>query len=276
MPLNRRRILVPVVVIVAMAALAISSAPWARRGQAASGAGGTLTVFAAASLQQAFTTIGARFGTLHHATIRFSFGGSDTLATQIIEGAPADVFASADMAHMALARGKSAIASTPAVFARNRLVVIVPRDNPGHVYRLPELGRPGLRLVLAAPGVPAGRYARAAFAVMARHAAFGPHFLARVSANVVSNETDVKAVVAKVVLGEADAGVVYVTDVTRQVAPKVRTVTIPAPYNQIATYPIAVVTGSQNAALARQFVSYVLSSAGQSVLRGDGFITQRR
>jgi molybdate transport system substrate-binding protein len=149
----------------------------------------------------------------------------------------------------------------------------VPRNNPGYVSRLRDLGRPGVRLVLAASQVPAGKYARAALAAMAHDAAFGPRFLARAMANVASNETDVKAVVAKVVLGEADAGVVYVTDVTAQVTARVHTIAIPARFNQIAPYPIAVVKGSRNPALARTFVAYVLSPAGQSVLRRSGFIT---
>jgi molybdate transport system substrate-binding protein len=242
-----------------------------------SGAGKTLTVFAAASLTQSFTAIGKAFEAAHPGTtVRFSFGGSSDLVAQIQNGAPADVFASADLTQMKIAQDKGLIASRPAVFARNRLVVIVPRNNPGHVYRVSDLGRPGVRLVLAAPQVPVGKYARAALAAMAHDVAFGPHFLARTMANVVSNETDVKAVVAKVVLGEADAGVVYVTDVTAQVAPRVHTIAIPARFNQIAQYPIAVVKGSRNPALARTFVAYVLSPAGQSVLRRSGFISGDR
>ena len=230
-------------------------------------------MFAAASLKEAFTTIGAQFAVHDRAKVTFNFGGSDELVTQIAQGAPADVFASANLTQMKIAQDKGLIASQPAVFARNRLVVIVPRNNPGHVSRLRDLGRPGVRLVLAASQVPAGKYARAALAAMAHDAAFGPHFLARAMANVASNETDVKAVVAKVVLGEADAGVVYVTDVTAQVAPRVQTIAIPARFNQIAQYPIAVVKGSRNPALARTFVAYVLSPAGQSVLRRSGFIS---
>lgn len=237
-------------------------------------AGGSLTVYAAASLKEAFTTIGTRFaGQAGGAKVVFNFGGSDILAAQIVQGAPADVFASANNAQMTLAHNKGAIASTPITFVRNRLVVIVPRDNPGRVYSLPDLGRPGLRLVLAAPQVPVGKYARAAFTLMASDAAFGPDFLRRITANTVSNETDVKAVATKVLLGEADAGVVYVTDVTAKVAPKVQTIEIPAPFNQVAKYPIAVVKGSHDAALAARFIAYVRSPAGQAILHAQGFIT---
>lgn len=237
-------------------------------------AGATLTIYAAASLKEAFTTIGQRFAARYHVPApRFNFGGSDTLATGIIQGAPADVFASANGTQMTLVQGKGLLSSTPRVFVHNRLVAMVPASNPGHVYSLPDLGRPGLRLVLAEPKVPVGKYARAAFALMANDAAFGPDFLARIKRNIVSNESDVKAVAAKVVLGEADAGIVYVTDVTAQVAPKVQRIEIPAPYNQIAAYPIAVTRSSKNQELAREFVAYVLSSAGQAVLKRAGFIT---
>ena len=240
-------------------------------GQARPHAGGTLTVFAAASLKEVFTAMGAQFDKQNGSKTTFNFGGSDTLATQIIQGAPADVFASANTAQMTVVANKGLIATPPTVFVRNRLVVIVPRSNPGHIYSLPDLGRPGVRLVMEAPSVPAGKYGRAAFQVMANDAAFGPDFLARIQKNTVSEETDVKAVVTKIALGEGDAGVVYVTDA--RVAPRVQTIAIPPAYNQIATYPIAVVKGSQNATLAQKFVDYVLSSAGQTALKNAGFIT---
>jgi molybdate transport system substrate-binding protein len=263
----------PLVMVIAVAVPAGGRPAQAARSPHDGKAGRALTVFAAASLKEAFTTIGAQFEMHDRARVTFNFGGSNELVTQIAQGAPADVFASANLMQMKIAQDKGLIASRPAVFARNRLVVIVPRNNPGHIYRLPDLGRPGVRLVLAAPQVPAGKYARAALAALAHDAAFGPHFLARAMANVASNETDVKAVVAKVVLGEADAGVVYVTDVSAQVAPHVHTIAIPARFNQIAQYPIAVVKGSRNPALAHTFVAYVLSPVGQSVLRRSGFIT---
>src|SRR5579875_2657080 len=199
---NLRAALVAAVALAGTAILTVGVPAQAAHSHARPHAGGTLTVFAAASLQEAFTTIGKRFDAANGSTTRFSFGGSDTLATQITQGAPADVFASANQAQMTVVVNKGLVASTPKVFVRNRLVVIVPKNNPGHVYSLPDLGRPGLRLVLAAPAVPVGKYARAAFAVMANDAAFGTDFLARIKANTVSNETDVKAVAAKVELGE--------------------------------------------------------------------------
>ncbi len=236
-------------------------------------AGGTLTVYAAASLKEAFTTIGARFDKANGSTTRFSFGGSDTLATQIVQGAPADIFASANQSQMNLVVAKGLIAATPNVFVHNKLVVIVPKNNPARIYNLADLASPGVKLVLAAPTVPVGKYARAAFAVMAHDAAFGPDFLTRIKDNTVSNETDVKAVAAKVEVGEADAGVVYVTDVTPKAAPQVTEVPIPAAYNQVATYPIAPMKSAANPSLARAFVSYVLSAPGQLVLKQDRFLT---
>jgi molybdate transport system substrate-binding protein len=269
----RSRLQYTLVSLVALLSLAFLSFGGAAEGAPAgrrSAANGTLTVYAAASLTEAFTTIGQVFGKANNVTVRFSFGGSDTLATQIIQGAPADVFASANQAQMNIVAQKSLIAGTPTVFARNRLVVIVPRSNPGHIFFLPDLGRPGVKLVLADLTVPVGKYARAAFTVMASDDTFGPNFLARIEKNTVSNETDVKAVASKVSLGEADAGVVYTTDA--QVAKSVQTIEIPQPFNQIATYPIGVIKSSKNAAMAQKFVNYVLSSAGQAVLAHQGFL----
>ncbi len=259
--------------LVCMLLLTVGGRAQAAHSGARAGDSGTLTVFAAASLTEAFTTIGNAFGKANNVTVHFNFGGSDTLVTQLAQGAPADVFASANQTQMNTAAGKGLIAGTPVVFVRNRLIVIVPRNNPAHLYSLPDLGRPGVNLVLAAPAVPVGKYARAALTVMASDAAFGPNFLARIQANIKSNETDVKAIAAKVTLGEADAGIVYVTDVTPQVAAQVQTIQIPAAFNQIATYPIAVTKSSQTAALAQKFIDYVRSPAGTKVLAAHGFIT---
>jgi molybdate transport system substrate-binding protein len=238
------------------------------------GDNGTLTVFAAASLTEAFNNIGSSFAKANNLSVHFNFEGSDALVTQLGQGAPADVFASANQTQMNIAIQKGLIRSTPSVFVRNRLVLIVPKNNPAHIYGLPDIGRPGVNLVLAAPTVPVGKYARAALAIMAGDSAFGTNFIARVKANTRSEETDVKAVTAKVSLGEADAGIAYVTDVTPSVAPKVQTIEIPPAFNQVAVYPIAVTKASQNATLAQKFVSYVESPAGQAVLAARGFITK--
>jgi len=236
-----------------------------------------LTVFAAASLQEVFTALG---DSLEHARpglhVSCNFAGSQTLALQIAQGAPADVFASADDRWMTTLKDSGFVAGTPQMFAHNQLVVIVPASNPGKVTGLADLERGGLKLVLAADQVPAGRYARTVFANLAKTPGFPADFAARVAANVVSNEDNVKAVLTKVRLGEADAGVVYGSDVTPAVAADVRTIGIPPAANVIADYPIAVLTHAPDADDARAFVALVLSPTGQRVLAARGFTTVSR
>jgi molybdate transport system substrate-binding protein len=230
----------------------------------ASDGGRELTVFAAASLTDAFAKIGADFERVNPGvTVRFSFGPSDGLAAQILEGSPADVFASASPSYVDQVAAQEPGVSHRAIFARNHLVVITPADDPAGIGSLEDVARPGVTLVLAAEGVPAGDYARQILA----HAGIADAALS----NVVSNEEDVKGVVQKMLLGEADAGIVYATDVTPEVASQVRVVPISDDVNVIATYPIAVLNGSAETGLAARFVGYILGS-GQEVLRGDGFL----
>ena len=219
-------------------------------------------MFAASSLTEPFTKIGTDFEKRFPKTrVRFNFGPSDGLATGIAEGGRADVFASASEATMdAVARSPGVAART--VFARNRLVVIVPKDSTS-VMVFADLAKPGVKLVVAAPGVPAGTYARQALTGGGLNAALS---------NIVSNEVDVKSVVQKVVLGEADAGIAYATDVSAAIATNVRTVPIPDPANVIAVYPIAVVTGTGHDTLARAFIEYVMGP-GRDVLTAAGFLS---
>ena len=220
----------------------------------------TLTVFAAASLTEAFRTIGKDFETAHPGTkVDFNFAGSSTLARQLIEGAPADVFASADDENMKKVVDAGDLAGAPQPFVGNRLAIIVPRGNPKHVSGLADLARQGMVISLAAPAVPVGHYAVEAFGK------------AGVSVPDASKEADVKAVVARVSMGEADGGVVYVTDVAAG-GDKVEVVTIPGAHNVTARYPIATLKGAPNAAGARAFIAYVLSPPGQSVLKQAGFL----
>ena len=218
----------------------------------------SITVFAAASLTEAFTQIAADFENQQGTTVRLSFGPSDGLATQIQEGAPADVFASASPKWM------DTVAEDPGVvdrsdFARNLLIVITPADNPAGVHSVGDLGRPGIKLVLAAEGVPVGDYARELLGNIADEAL----------ANVVSNEDDVKGVVQKVALGEADAGIVYRTDVTTAVAGDLDVMDVPDDDNVAAVYPIAALARAPGP--ARGFVTYVLGP-GQAVLQQAGFL----
>ena len=218
-----------------------------------------LTVFAAASLTDAFTKAGDEFAR-SNARVRFTFNfsSSSTLATQIANGAPADLFASADEANMQKILDAELVDVSPMVFASNSLEIVVASGNPKRIATLADLARPEVILVLAAPTVPAGKYALEALAK------------ARVNAKPASQEVDVRAVLNKVGLGEADAGIVYVTDV-KSAASRVTGVDIPAEHQVIARYPITVVKGAKDSALAHRFVDYLVSPTGQSILAGFGF-----
>ena len=229
----------------------------------------TLTIFAAASLTDAFTVIGKDFEAANPGvTASFNFAGSQALRTQIEEGAPADVFASASGKEMdALITGKFVGDGTSQVFLNNKLVVILPANNPAGLEKLEDLANPGIKLVLAAEEVPVGNYARQALDLM--NGSFGNNFKDKVIANVVSNEDNVKQVVAKIQLGEADAGIVYTSDAVA--APDLKIVEIPVELNVIAKYPIAALASSSNVDLAHKFVDYVLSPEGQAILQKWGF-----
>lgn len=231
----------------------------------------TLTVFAAASLNGAFAQLGKTFEAAHPGVrVAFNFAGSQTLSAQLLQGASADVFASANQGEMdRLVSAGLIAAGTRADFATNRLVVILPPDNPAGLVSLVDLARPRLKLVLADASVPAGKYARQILENLGQDPVYGPRFSEKVLSNVVSNETDVEVVVTKVQLGEADAGIVYVSD---SVAfPDLKTIAIPAHFNVIAKYPIASLAASPQPALASAFVADVLSPEGQAVLKKWGF-----
>jgi molybdate transport system substrate-binding protein len=223
-----------------------------------------LTIAAAASLTAAFTDIGDAFNEAHpEATVTFTFGPSDGLATQIVEGAPVDVFASASPTWMDLVETDGPGVTGRTGFARNRLAIAVPADNPAGIEDIEDLARQDVQLVLAAEGVPAGDYARQ----ILDNAGIAEAALA----NVVSNEEDVALVMTKVLSGDADAGIVYVTDVTTELADRVALIQIPDDVNVIATYPIAVVNGTEEADLARAFVDFVLGP-GRTILAAYGFL----
>lgn len=233
----------------------------------------TVTTFAAASLTEALLDLGQAFHRRHPAVrIRFNFAGSQQLATQLELGAGAQVFASADERWMTYAADRGLLADQPKVFARNSLVVIVPRENPGRLSSLRDLSRPGVKLVMAAETVPVGRYGRAMLANLARLPEFGPGFAEQVLGNVVSQEENVKSVLARVQLGEADAGIVYRTDVTPAVAGQLLTLEIPAQASVTASYSIALLRSGATSEAAGQFVGFVLSPEGQKILAAHGFL----
>jgi molybdate transport system substrate-binding protein len=235
-------------------------------GKAGTGSGQPtqLTVFAASSLTAVFQDrIGPDFEAAHPGTtVTFNLGASDTLAGQIQSEGTADVFASASGTWM------DAVEKDPGVtdrsdFVRNRLVIITPPDNPAGITSIDDMATPGVQLVLAAKGVPVGDYAREALD--------NAGISSQAEDNVVSNEEDNASVVAKVVAGEADAAIVYKSDVSAAAGNEVNAVTIPKDVNVIATYPIAVVDGAPNADLAAQFVEYVIGPQGQASLETYGF-----
>lgn len=228
-----------------------------------------LTVFAAASLTDAFTEIGENFQKANpNMTVTFNFAGSQALRTQIEEGAPADVFASASGKEMeTLVTDSFVTKESSHIFLHNKLVVILPADNPAGIDSLEDLANSGIKIVLAAEEVPVGNYSRQALDMM--NASFGTDFKDKVLANVVSNEDNVKQVVAKIQLGEADAGIVYTSDAVA--APELQTIDIPNELNVIAKYPIAPLAESAHAELAQAFIDYVLSEEGQAILRKWGF-----
>jgi molybdate transport system substrate-binding protein len=229
----------------------------------------TVTVFAAASLTDAFTEMASAFEAAYPgSSVTLNFAGSNTLRSQIEEGAPADVFASANLKEMNTLVEKGLVDSqAQKTFLTNRLVVLLPEGNPAQVQELSDLARPGLKLVLAAEEVPAGRYARQMLEKL--DALYGSGYLQAALNNVVSNEDTVKKVVAKVQLGEADAGIVYTSDAVA--APSLPTLEIPPTYNVIAEYPIASPKQAPNPELAAQFIKFVLSPDGQAILKKWGF-----
>ncbi|MBA9006388.1 molybdate ABC transporter substrate-binding protein [Thermomonospora cellulosilytica] len=242
---------------VAALALAVAAAGCGDAGRTGGG-GATLTVFAAASLTESFTELGRAFERSRPGVrVRFSFAGSSTLARQIAEGAPADVFAAADQNAMRTVAGARRTAA-PRVFARNRLVIAIAPGNPGGVRSLRDLAGRRVKVVLCAAPVPCGAAARKALDA------------ANVRVTPVSEEQDVKAVLTKVRMGEADAGLIYRTDV-RASGGRVEGVEFPESAQAVNDYPIAPLTEAPEPGHAEAFVALVTSAQGRAVLAGAGF-----
>lgn len=217
----------------------------------------SITVFAASSLKPAFDRIATRLDAAQHVKASFNYAGTQTLLAQVQEGAQADVLASADAAHMATAQTAGLLEGPPRIFAHNKLEIAVERGDPKGIHTLADLARAGIVVVLADPSVPAGKYAAQALAK------------AGVKVHPASLELQVTGVLNKVALGEADAGIVYVSDVLT--SGKVEGVPIPDSENVVADYPIAALKGSTNAKGAIAFIDYVLSPDGQAILKAAGF-----
>jgi len=231
-----------------------------------------LVIFAAASLTDAFEAMATAFEAEHpNVEILYNFSGSSTLSTQLSQGAPADLFASANPNQMQSAVDEGRIAGTPQTFAQNRLVLIVPADNPANITSLDDLATDGISLILAAPDVPVRTYTDTMLDLLLNDPAYGQLYRDAVMANLVSEEPNVRQVSAKIAFGEADAGIVYLSDVTPDIAEDVLAFPIPNDINTIATYPIAITDDSPNPDLAQEFIDFVLSPTGQSILEEWGF-----
>ena len=241
-------------------AAAPSSTPAAAGSASAAGkVSGTVVVFAATSLTDAFDKIGAQFEAANPGvTVKFNYNGSSSLATSITQGAPADVFASAAPANMKTVTDASLASGTPKIFAANTGEIMVEKGNPKNIKSVSDLANPAIKVVVCAPEVPCGAVATAIFKN------------AGVTVKPVSQETNVGGVVTKITLGEADAGIVYVTDVKANEG-KATGVAIPANQNDVTEYPIAELKDAPNATGAAAFMSYVLGSQGQQVLASFGF-----
>ncbi len=272
-----RRVLTPVTALVAAAGLLagcggsndtsvspVSSSPSGSASSASPSGGasasltGTINVFAAASLQEAFTKLGGQFEAAHPGTsVVFNFGPSSGLAGQIEQGAPADVFASASAKNMdAVVAGGDAAKATD--FAGNTMEIAVPPKNPAGIRKVADLAKKDVKVALCLADVPCGATAQQVLTN------------ARITVTPVTEEVDVKSTLSKVTLGEVDAGVVYVTDV-RAAGPSVTGIEIPADINAATTYPIAPLTGSKHKVTAQAFVDYVLSPEALATLTAAGF-----
>jgi molybdate transport system substrate-binding protein len=230
----------------------------------------TLTVLAASSLTDAFGELEGTFEEENPGVeVRQSFESSSTLLTQIQQGAPADVFASAAEEEMDVAVDEGFVAGEPKVFVRNREVVMVPVDNPANIESMEDLAEPGVKLVLAEKGVPAADYAEEILGKA--NVEYRGGFKQAVLSNVVSREADVRASVNRVALGDADATFGYASDYTPDIRDRVEVIEIPENLNTAVTYPIAPLEDARSPGLAREWVDLVLSQEGQSVLKGWGF-----
>jgi molybdate transport system substrate-binding protein len=232
----------------------------------------TLKVFAAASLKSSFTAIQTKYQQAHpNVKIVYNFAGSQALVQQINQGAPADVFASADQKNMKKLTD-AGLATSPQTFADNTLAIIIPVGNPAHLTTLKDLATKGVKIDVAASTVPVGSYTLQVLAKLGKSSEYGSTYESAVKANFVSQEENDTAIVQKVELGEVDAGIVYTSDVTTAAAAKVKFISIPTTFNIIAQYPIAVLKNATDTNDAQAFVQYVLSSDGQAILTKYHFL----
>lgn len=233
----------------------------------------TITVFAAASLTEAFREISQAYTSIHpDRQVVFNFAGSQQLAQQLSQGAPADVFASADMGQMKnVIENDRVVVESERIFAQNKLILITPADNPGGIKEFRDIATPGLDLILADRAVPVGSYSFELLDRASQRAYLGPAFKDQVMMNVVSYEENVRAVLSKVILGEGDAGIVYRSDLVRSNEDLIQGFSIPDPINVTASYYIAPISDNPHPELVQDFINFVLSALGQQILTDFGF-----
>ena len=232
---------------------------------------GDLTIFAATSLTDAFESLATAFESETSDTrVHLNFSSSSTLAAQLNAGAPADIFASANEKQMTLVVDDGRIdEDAPQTFAHNQLVLATPADNPAEIAAISDLANDGVLLVLAAVGTPIRAYTDAM--LESHNADLGADFSERALRNLASEESNVRQVVTRLALGEADAGIVYMTDALGDVADKLQVIQINAARNQLASYPIALLSDAANPDLAARFIAFVLADAGREILAAHGF-----
>jgi molybdate transport system substrate-binding protein len=231
-----------------------------------------LTIFTAASLTGAFGEIGQMYENETNVSVAFNFDGSQALRTQLENGAYADVFASANKKQMNAVKNDGLMNnSSVVIFTKNKLSLIVPKDNPAKIGNLSDLAKPGVKIVMGTKDVPVGDYALQILSKLDNDSTYGPDYKKKVLANVISQETNVNYVVTKVALGEADVGFAYVSDITEDLANKVDKVDIPDEYNIIAEYPMGILLESKYPAESQKFMNLVMSNEGKAVLEKYGF-----
>ncbi len=261
-PMNNKNLIIAILVILVLALPAgVSQEPE------------ELTVFAAASLTGAFGEICQMYKNETGVNVAFNFDGSQALRTQIENGAYSDVFASANNKQMNELKGQGLMNNSSVyVFTRNKLSLIVPRDNPAGISNLSDLAKPGVKIVIGTKDVPVGDYTRQIINKLGNDSAYGPEYKEKVIANIISEETNVNYVVTKIALGEADVGFAYVSDITEDLSSKVDMVDIPDKYNIIAEYPMGILNESKYLAEAEEFINVVKSEEGMAVLEKYGFV----
>jgi molybdate transport system substrate-binding protein len=231
-----------------------------------------LTVFCAASLKGAFDEIGQMYRNETSINVAFDFDGSQLLRSQIENGAYANIFVSANKKQMDLLKNKGFMNnSSVSVFTKTKPVIIVPKNNPAKIENISDLAKNDLKVVIGTKDVPIGDYTLQILARLANDSAFGPEFKKKFMANVVSQEINVNYITSKVALGEADAGIAYDSDITKDLAAKITKIEIPDKYNVIAEYPMGILKQSKYPAQAQEFINLVKSDRGMAVLEKYGF-----